>query len=223
MLLELQEIRKEYKINKSSLHVLENVSITFTMGKCVAIIGENGTGKSTLLKIIAGLISYDRGRIFYDDIQIHTSERKRRLFLERYIGYIPQNYALIAEWTVFDNVALPLKCRHLPPKKMRQEVQNILKLVNLSEKSNQYVFQLSGGERQRVAIARALIKKPKIILADEPTGALDKKTEETLIHNLINLKSDNRLVIAVTHNLEIAEMFDEIIQIKNGTLTVIKE
>lgn len=217
-MLELKNISKSYKIDDSRIEVLDNINITLNEGEITAVLGKNGSGKSTLLNIIGGLLSTDSGQVFYNGKQIYTSENSRRKFLEKNIGFILQSYGLIPEMTVYDNVALPLKYRFINKNIIDEEITEVLNFVGMYDKKNKYIYQLSGGERQRIAIARALIKKSKIILADEPTGALDYKMEEEFIKCLLKLKEKRKIIVVVTHSMDIASKFDVLKTIVNGKL-----
>lgn len=217
-MLELKNISKSYKVGNSRVQVLNDINLTLNEGEITAILGKNGSGKSTLLNIIGGLLAKDSGDIRYKGKQIHTSEKNRRKFLEKNIGFILQSYGLISEMTVYDNVVLPLKYRFMNQTDIEKKADEVLNFVGMCDKKYKNVYQLSGGERQRVAIARALIKNAKIILADEPTGALDSKMEEELIQCLLQLKDEGKIIVVVTHSMEIAERFDVLKTISNGEL-----
>ena len=217
-MLELKNVSKSYKVGTSCVNVLDNINIKLKEGEITAILGKNGSGKTTLLNIMGGLLSVDSGQIFYNKEQIYTSENNRRKFLEKNIGFILQNYGLIPEMTIYDNVALPLKYRFADKSKINEKVAEVLDFVRMYDQKNKYVYQLSGGERQRVAIARAMIKNSKIILADEPTGALDFKMEKEFIEYLLKLKEEGKIIVVVTHSMDMANNFDVLKEISNGML-----
>lgn len=217
-MLELKNVSKSYKVGTSCVNVLDNINIKLKEGEITAILGKNGSGKTTLLNVMGGLLSIDSGQIFYNEEQIYTSENNRRKFLEKNIGFILQNYGLIPEMTIYDNVALPLKYRFADRSKINEKVAEVLDFVRMYDQKNKYVYQLSGGERQRVAIARALIKNSKIILADEPTGALDFKMEKEFIEYLLKLKEEGKIIVVVTHSMDMANNFDVLKEISNGML-----
>lgn len=217
-MLELKNVSKSYKVGTSCVNVLDNINIKLKEGEITAILGKNGSGKTTLLNIMGGLLSVDSGQIFYNEEQIYTSENNRRKFLEKNIGFILQNYGLIPEMTIYDNVALPLKYRFADKSKINEKVAEVLDFVRMYDQKNKYVYQLSGGERQRVAIARAMIKNSKIILADEPTGALDFKMEKEFIEYLLKLKEEGKIIVVVTHSMDMANNFDVLKEISNGML-----
>ena len=181
----IENVSKSFKSEGASLEVLKDINLELNEGEVTVILGKNGSGKSTLLKIIGGVLTCDSGKIIYKDKQVNTSERKRRIFLEKRIGIIPQNNELIPELSVYENVSLPLKYRGEKRLEMKEKVMEILEFAGLSDMKDKPVSLLSGGEKQRTAIARALVKEPEIILADEPTSALDEKMNEKILANQI--------------------------------------
>lgn len=219
----IKSISKSYKVGDASLEVLKNINLDLNEGEVTVILGKNGSGKSTLLKIIGGMLPYDSGKIFYNNKQVNSSERTRRNFLEKKIGIIPQNNELIRELSVYDNVSLPLKYRGKKNNEIQEKVSEILGFVELSDMKDKSVSLLSGGEKQKVAIARALVKNPEIILADEPTSALDEKMNEKILNLFMELKNKNRIVVIVTHDIEIAKKFDKVIRIVDGEILEMKE
>ena len=223
MSLIIKSISKSYKVGDASLEVLKNINLDLNEGEVTVILGKNGSGKSTLLKIIGGMLPYDSGKIFYNNKQVNSSERTRRNFLEKKIGIIPQNNELIRELSVYDNVSLPLKYRGKKNNEIQEKVSDILGFVELSDMKDKSVSLLSGGEKQKLAIARALVKNPEIILADEPTSALDEKMNEKILNLFMELKNKNRIVVIVTHDIEIAKKFDKVIRIVDGEILEMKE
>ena len=223
MSLIIKSISKSYKVGDASLEVLKNINLDLNEGEVTVILGKNGSGKSTLLKIIGGMLPYDSGKIFYNNKQVNSSERTRRNFLEKKIGIIPQNNELIRELSVYDNVSLPLKYRGKKNNEIQEKVSEILGFVELSDMKDKSVSLLSGGEKQKLAIARALVKNPEIILADEPTSALDEKMNEKILNLFMELKNKNRIVVIVTHDIEIAKKFDKVIRIVDGEILEMKE
>ena len=212
----IENVSKSFKSEGASLEVLKDINLELNEGEVTVILGKNGSGKSTLLKIIGGVLTCDSGKIIYNDKQVNTSERKRRIFLEKRIGIIPQNNELIPELSVYENVSLPLKYRGEKRLEMKQKVMEILEFAGLSDMKDKPVSLLSGGEKQRTAIARALVKEPEIILADEPTSALDKKMNEKVLDFFMQLKNKNVITVIVTHDNAIAEKFDRVIRIVDG-------
>lgn len=212
----IENVSKSFKSEGASLEVLKDINLELNEGEVTVILGKNGSGKSTLLKIIGGVLTCDSGKIIYNDKQVNTSERKRRVFLEKRIGIIPQNNELIPELSVYENVSLPLKYRGEKRLEMEEKVMEILEFAGLSDIKDKSVSLLSGGEKQRTAIARALVKEPEIILADEPTSALDKKMNEKVLDLFMQLKNKNVITVIVTHDNSIAEKFDRVIRIVDG-------
>ena len=212
----IENVSKSFKSEGASLEVLKDINLELNEGEVTVILGKNGSGKSTLLKIIGGVLTCDSGKIIYNDKQVNTSERKRRVFLEKRIGIIPQNNELIPELSVYENVSLPLKYRGEKRLEMEEKVMEILEFAGLSDIKDKSVSLLSGGEKQRTAIARVLVKEPEIILADEPTSALDKKMNEKVLDLFMQLKNKNVITVIVTHDNAIAEKFDRVIRIVDG-------
>ncbi len=216
-MIKLKDISKTYKTKDIETHALNNVSIDFKNTGFTFILGPSGSGKTTLLNIIGGLDRADSGDIIIDDINIKDYNNKK---LDEYrntsLGFIFQQYNLIDHLNVYDNTSLPLRVQHIKIKDIKAKVENILKKFGLYDKRHKYPNQLSGGEKQRVAIARALITNPKIILADEPTGALDSKNSEIIMNELKEI-SMNRLVIMVSHSEELASKYaNRILRLKDG-------
>ena len=216
----IENVSKSFKSEGASLEVLKDINLELNEGEVTVILGKNGSGKSTLLKIIGGVLTCDSGKIIYNDKQVNTSERKRRIFLEKRIGIIPQNNELIPELSVYENVSLPLKYRGEKRLEMEEKVMEILEFAGLSDIKDKSVSLLSGGEKQRTAIARALVKEPEIILADEPTSALDKKMNEKVLDLFMQLKNKNVITVIVTHDNAIAEKFDRVIRIVDGKVII---
>lgn len=212
----IENVSKSFKSEGASLEVLKDINLELNEGEVTVILGKNGSGKSTLLKIIGGVLTCDSGKIIYNDKQVNTSERKRRVFLEKRIGIIPQNNELIPELSVYENVSPPLKYRGEKRLEMEEKVMEILEFAGLSDIKDKSVSLLSGGEKQRTAIARALVKEPEIILADEPTSALDEKMNEKVLDLFMQLKNKNVITVIVTHDNAIAERFDRVIRIVDG-------
>ena len=215
----IENVSKSFKSEGASLEVLKDINLELNEGEVTVILGKNGSGKSTLLKIIGGVLTCDSGKIIYNDKQVNTSERKRRVFLEKRIGIIPQNNELIPELSVYENVSLPLKYRGEKRLEMEEKVMEILEFAGLSDIKDKSVSLLSGGEKQRTAIARALVKEPEIILADEPTGALDSKASRMLLESFNYLNQElEATILMVTHDAFTASYADRVIFIKDGKI-----
>ncbi|HQA07789.1 MAG: ABC transporter ATP-binding protein [Syntrophomonadaceae bacterium] len=217
MLIELNNIYKNYGQGDNLVRALRGISLQVEDGEMVAIMGKSGSGKSTLLNIIGGLDTFDQGEYYYKGKKtVFKNQEQMARFRRNKIGFIMQNFALIEHKTVFDNVALPLRYNRLSRKTIENRVRQELSNMGLQDKAKRYPYQLSGGECQRVAIARALINEPELILADEPTGALDSNTEEEIMNILQDFNRRGKTIIIVTHDHNIATMCNRIINILDG-------
>ena len=214
----LKDIHKTY-YTASPLHVLKGINLQIEQGAFVSIRGASGSGKSTLLNILGVLDTYDQGEYWLDDKLIkNLSEREAAHFRNQYIGFIFQSFNLLNFKTALENVALPLYYQGVSRKKRNIIAMEYLERVGLADWADHLPNQLSGGQKQRVAIARALIAKPRIILADEPTGALDSKTSLDVINLLHDVSKEGITMIVVTHAQEIADKTESIIQLKDGLI-----
>lgn len=218
-MIRLINIRKTYKTNKTVKEVLKGINCTIRRGELVAIMGKSGAGKSTLLNIIGGLLKATSGQYLLDDLNVTAmSQSVRDRFREQQIGLIVQDYALIGSLTAYDNIAMPLEFLSVGRKEVRERVNAIAPQLEIAPLLPQRVHNLSGGECQRVALARALIKNPTILLADEPTGALDEQTEQRILELLQGLKKDNRIIVLATHSREVANCCDRVLRIDDGVV-----
>ncbi|MGS0764880.1 ABC transporter ATP-binding protein [Syntrophomonas curvata] len=217
MLIELNDIYKNYGQGDNLVRALRGISLQVEDGEMVAVMGKSGSGKSTLLNIIGGLDAFDQGEYYYSGQKVvFKNQEQMARFRHNKIGFIIQNFALIEHKTVFDNVALPLRYNRLSRKVIETKVMQELSNMGLQDKAKRYPYQLSGGQCQRVAIARALINEPDLILADEPTGALDSNTEEEVINILLDFNRQGKTMIIVTHDRNIAAMCNRTINILDG-------
>ena len=219
MLIELKGVNKTYN-NGQPLHVLKGIDLSIDRGEFVSIMGASGSGKSTLLNILGILDNYDTGEYWLDGKLIKDlSERQAADYRNRMIGFIFQSFNLIGFKTAVENVELPLFYQGVSRHKRHMLAMEYLERLGLKEWSTHYPNEMSGGQKQRVAIARALITHPQIILADEPTGALDSKTSVEVMDLLGQLNREEKVtLIVVTHESGVANCTDKIIHIKDGII-----
>lgn len=219
MLIELKDINKTYN-NGQPLHVLKGISLGIEKGEFVSIMGASGSGKSTLLNILGILDNYDSGEYYIDGHLIkNLSETKSAEYRNHMIGFIFQSFNLISFKTAVENVELPLFYQGVSRKRRHEMAMEYLDKLGLSDWAGHYPNEMSGGQKQRVAIARALITKPQIILADEPTGALDSKTSVEVMQLLADLNKDEGItIIVVTHESGVANFTNKIVHIKDGLI-----
>ena len=223
-LIELRDINKTYN-NGQPLHVLKGIDLDIERGEFVSIMGASGSGKSTLLNILGILDNYDTGSYHLAGKLIKDlSESQAAEYRNRMIGFIFQSFNLIGFKTAVENVELPLFYQGVPRRKRREMAMEYLQKLGLTQWAKHFPNEMSGGQRQRVAIARALITKPEIILADEPTGALDSKTSVEVMQLLKQLnKEEGITIIVVTHESGVANETNKIIHIKDGIIGRIEE
>ena len=217
-LIELENIHVDLKSSFETINVLKGINLKIFKNESVGIIGESGAGKSTLIMCIAGLELISKGKILFNNLPIHNlKEDDLALYRSKNIGVIFQSFNLLPSMTALENVNLPIEISgNFKNNKMAME---LLTAVGLKNRIFHYPHQLSGGEQQRVAIARSLISNPEILIADEPTGNLDKKNSEDVIKLLFQLKKDfGSTLILVTHNTSVAKLCDRIIKIDNGLI-----
>ena len=216
----IRDLSKSYRRGDQIIPVLDNLSLDIPAGEFLALMGPSGSGKSTLLNLIAGIDHADSGRIEVGGIDIRPlPERELARWRAGHIGFIFQFYNLIPVLTAFENVELPLLLTDLPRQQRRDHVELVLGLVGLADRSDHYPGQLSGGQQQRVAIARAIVADPSIIVADEPTGDLDRHSAEEVLELLERLVHDfGKTVIMVTHDPRAAEKAHVVRQLEKGVL-----
>ncbi len=224
MFLTTRKVNKTYN-NGQPLHVLKGIDLDIEKGEFVSIMGASGSGKSTLLNILGILDNYDDGEYYIDGVLIRDlSETKAAEYRNRLIGFIFQSFNLVSFKTSVENVELPLFYQGVPRRKRHKMAMDMLTKLGLADWADHYPNEMSGGQKQRVAIARALITNPKIILADEPTGALDSKTSEEVMQLLMKLnKEEGVTIIVVTHESGVANCTDKIVHIKDGVIGEIED
>ena len=220
MVLDLKDICKDYLQGKDSVPVLKDINLSVDNGEYLAIMGPSGSGKSTLMNIIGCLDRQTSGTFTFDDIDISKcNDRQLSEIRNKKIGFVFQNFNLLPRESAVENVELPLLYAGVPRKERRDIAREALVRVGLEERINFRPTQLSGGQRQRVAIARAMVNNPRLLLADEPTGALDTKSGEQVMELFQNLNDEGVTIVMITHEREIAEHAKRIMFIRDGMLS----
>ncbi|MFI5218754.1 MAG: ABC transporter ATP-binding protein [Bacteroidia bacterium] len=218
-MIKLQKINKSYKLGQNTLHVLKGIDLNIEKGELVSIMGASGSGKSTLLNIIGVLDNYDTGEYQLNGtLMKNMNETKAAYYRNQYIGFVFQSFNLINFKSAVENVALPLYYQKVSRKKRNKIAMEYLERVGIKEWAEHTPNEMSGGQKQRVAIARALIAKPKVILADEPTGALDSQTSHEVMELIKEVNKSGITVVIVTHENEISAMTQRIIKLKDGLI-----
>ena len=219
-IVEIRDLRKSYRRGDHIVPVLENITFDIERGEFVALMGPSGSGKSTLLNLIAGIDKVDGGSIRVDGTEITgLSETDLAHWRATHVGFIFQFYNLIPVLTAYENVELPLHLTRISGRERREHVETALRLVGLADRMDHYPGQLSGGEQQRVAIARAVVADPTILVADEPTGDLDRASAEEILSLMIRLNRESRMtIIMVTHDPRAAEKAQVIRRLEKGFL-----
>ncbi len=218
-MIEIKNLHKSYPMGKESLHVLKGLDLLIKEGEFVSIMGSSGSGKSTLLNIVGLLDVHDEGEYYLNGELIHDlNEKKAAVLRNKFLGFVFQSFNLITYKTALENVAMPLYYKGVSRKERQITALEYLDKVGLKEWANHLPSELSGGQKQRVAIARALVTKPKVILADEPTGALDSTTSSSVMEMLKEINAEGMTVFVITHEEEIAAETDRIVRLKDGVI-----
>jgi putative ABC transport system ATP-binding protein len=218
-MLNIKKLHKSYPIGDSSLHVLKGIDLSVEDGEMVAIMGSSGSGKSTLLNIIGMLDEADEGEYILDGVPIkNLTEKKAAIYRNKFLGFIFQSFNLINYKNALDNVALPLYYQGMKRQERQEKALFHLEKVGLKPWAHHLPNELSGGQKQRVAIARALAANPKLLLADEPTGALDTTTSYEIMDFIQHLNDEGKTILIVTHEDDIAHMCKRIVRLKDGVI-----
>ena len=218
-MIRIKNLHKSYEMGSNSLHVLKGIDFNVTEGELVAIMGSSGSGKSTLLNIIGMLDNYDNGSYELDNILIKDlDETKAANYRNKFLGFVFQSFNLINYKSAVKNVVLPLYYQGIKRKEREKIALEYLDNVGLKNWASHLPSELSGGQKQRVAIARAMVSKPKVLLADEPTGALDSKTSSEVMSLIQEINNSGKTILVVTHEEDIAKMCKRIVRLKDGVI-----
>jgi putative ABC transport system ATP-binding protein len=215
----LDKVNKYYRVGAHALHVLRDIELEINEGEMVAIMGASGSGKSTLLNVLGILDAYDSGAYWLDGTLVRDlSERKAAQYRSKFLGFVFQSFNLLPFKTAVENVALPLYYQGIPRRKRNRIAMGYLEKVGLADWAEHKPSEMSGGQKQRVAIARALISKPRMILADEPTGALDTETSHQIMDLLTDIHAGGITVVVVTHEADVAARTQRTIRLRDGVV-----
>ena len=218
-MIQIKNLHKSYPMGKDSLHVLKGLNLHIKEGEFVSIMGSSGSGKSTLLNIVGLLDEHDAGEYFLNGQLIEKlDERKAAILRNKFLGFVFQSFNLISYKTALENVALPLYYKGVGRKERLKIAMDYLDKVGIKDWASHLPNELSGGQKQRVAIARALVTRPKVVLADEPTGALDSTTSDSVMNLLKEINREGMTVFVITHEEEIAAQTDRIVRLKDGVI-----
>ena len=218
-MIQIKNLHKSYPIGKDSLHVLKGIDLHIKEGEFVSIMGSSGSGKSTLLNIVGLLDNYDAGEYYLNNQLIQRlNERKAAILRNKFLGFVFQSFNLISYKTALENVALPLYYAGVGRRERQKVALDYLDKVGLKDWAKHLPNELSGGQKQRVAIARALVTKPKVVLADEPTGALDSTTTDSVMDLLKDINDEGMTVFVITHEEEVAAQTKRVVRLKDGII-----
>ncbi len=219
LLLQLKDINKSFQMGEESVHVLFDINLEVNRGDFIAILGPSGSGKSTLMNIIGCMDTADSGQYYLSGEAIHeANDAQMTRIRNQHIGFIFQKYQLIPKYSVLQNTMMPLLIRGVPRKDAIERATEQLRLLGMAERLNHKPNELSGGQQQRVSIARALVGQPAILLADEPTGALDSKTGQDVLQLFQQLNDMGNTILMITHDPTVGQKAKEIVRIIDGRL-----
>ncbi|MGM0165854.1 hypothetical protein IGI39_000805 [Enterococcus sp. AZ135] len=220
-MIELKNINKYYRNDEESLHVLKDINLKADAGEMIAVMGPSGSGKSTLINLLGFIdTKFDGEYLFEDENLVTTTDDRLSKTRNEMVGFVFQNFSLIENYTVYENVELPLLYNGYGFHQTKERVMSALEKVGIADKSEKHPRQLSGGQQQRVAIARALINQPKFIIADEPTGALDTHTSNEIMDLFKELnRRDHATIFLVTHDPEVVPYCTRLVKIRDGAIT----
>lgn len=218
-MIKMTNINKGYMLGEEKLPILKDINFSVKKGEYVAILGPSGSGKTTLMNIIGCMDVMDSGEYYLDGMAIHATEEDELTDVRNNkIGFIFQNYQLIPTYNIMQNIVMPLLMRGMTYKEAEAECMDIVKLLGLENRLNHRPSELSGGQKQRVSIARALVGKPAILLADEPTGALDQSSGKDVLKLFKELNEMGNTIVMITHDLGVAQSANRIVRIVDGQL-----
>jgi len=219
-ILRIEGLKKVFRSGESDLVLFENLSLQVAKGEMLAIVGESGAGKSTLLHIVGALDAASAGDVYFANLQLNSlSENAAAEFRNREVGFVWQFHNLLPEFTALENAAMPLLLRGCPRQEAEAEASRWLREVGLEQRSQHRAGELSGGEQQRVALARALITRPKLLLADEPTGDLDSRTADSVFELIARLHREHQLTsLIATHNFAFARRCQRVLRLQRGRI-----
>lgn len=223
-MIQLKDISKTYQMGEETVHALDHATLDVRQGEFVSIVGPSGSGKSTMMNIVGCLDVADEGEYLLDNQSIgEYSEKELARIRNQKIGFVFQNFNLLSKMSAAENVELPLIYQRLPANQRKIMVEEALEQVDLLSRKNHKPTELSGGQQQRVAIARALATKPSLLLADEPTGALDSRTSEEIMELLHNLHEKGNTILLITHDEQVANLAERMVRIRDGKVSEVTE